>query len=87
MSISPNPFSDATIVRFAVARAAAVELKILDATGRSVRTLLEGERGQGVYWVTWDGRDEWGRLLPAGLYFPAMRAEGRRVGQRVLLLH
>jgi aminopeptidase N len=49
--------------------ASALQVRITDATGRVIRRLVPRELAEGRGLVRWDGRDEHGRLAPAGLYF------------------
>lgn len=48
--------------------AADVQIKIVDANGKTVRTLDAGAMTQGVNAVTWDGKDDTGAAVPAGSY-------------------
>lgn len=45
-----------------------VEIKIVDATGKVVRTIDAGSMTEGVNAVTWDGKDDTGNVVPAGAY-------------------
>jgi len=45
-----------------------VEIKIVDATGKVVRTIDAGSMKEGVNAVTWDGKDDAGAVVPAGAY-------------------
>jgi hypothetical protein len=64
----PNPMTGATRLAFRAPDGEAVRLRILAVTGRSVRVLPA--TGSGVDdFVTWDGRDEVGRVAPPGVYF------------------
>jgi GH18 family chitinase len=47
----PNPFNGQTIIRYSVARAGRVTLKLFDVLGREVQTLVDGEQTQGSYEV------------------------------------
>jgi flagellar basal-body rod modification protein FlgD len=47
---------------------ASVVVLIRDQDGNVVRTLQEGEHAAGSFKITWDGRDDAGERLPAGLY-------------------
>lgn len=47
---------------------ASVVVLIRDEDGNVVRTLQEGEHAAGSFKITWDGRDDAGERLPAGLY-------------------
>jgi hypothetical protein len=56
---------------------------VLDLTGRRVRHLELDEAGE----ATWDGRDDAGRLVPAGVHFVvAAGARGRTQAQRVVVV-
>ena len=65
----PNPFSPETEIDFALPRAQPVRLRILDAQGRVVRTLLDRELPAGAHRIRWDGRDGAGRAVASGVYF------------------
>jgi hypothetical protein len=49
--------------------AAPATVALYDVTGRLVRTIARGEYGVGYQAVGWDGRDERGRPVAAGVYF------------------
>jgi flagellar hook assembly protein FlgD len=65
----PTPFRDRTVLEYALSRGGAVELAIYSVDGRKVRTLERGERSAGVYRAGWDGRDDQGAALAAGMYY------------------
>ena len=68
----------------ALASAAHVELAVFDVAGRRVRTLARASLAAGRHPVTWDGRDDGGRVLGAGVYLVRANAGGRVLTQRVL---
>jgi hypothetical protein len=74
---APNPFRAATRVAFDLAREEPVEVAIVDVAGRVVRRLLRGVRSAGSHDVSWDGRDEAGRPVAAGVYLAVVRAGDR----------
>ncbi len=65
----PNPFRGSTRIEFSRPRSGDARIRIYDAAGRHVRTLEEQAGGAGVRAVAWDGKDDAGRALPAGVYF------------------
>jgi hypothetical protein len=65
---SPNPFERTTLVRFDLARSDQVRLCVYDVAGRLVRTLAQGQQPAGPHRLTWDGRDQAGRLVASGVY-------------------
>mgnify|MGYP002388417185 CR=1 FL=1 len=67
--ISPNPFRANANMNFALSKGGAVELALYSVDGRLVRRLVHGTREAGQYQIGWDGRDEAGSLVPAGVYY------------------
>lgn len=85
---APNPFNASTIIRFAVpadAGSVAATLRIYDAAGRKVCSLVEGEVQPGHYEMRWDGRDDDGRGVASGVFFLHLRA-GEFSGVRRMVL-
>lgn len=65
----PNPFNPSTMIAFDLAARAQSTLRVFDSAGRAVRTLLDGELLEaGHREVHWDGRDDAGNPMPAGVY-------------------
>ncbi|MCK4306061.1 MAG: hypothetical protein KAY24_17610, partial [Candidatus Eisenbacteria sp.] len=62
----------------------AVALSVCDATGRLVRTLIDGPQAPGRHAVQWDGTAHDGRQAPAGVYFYRLSVGGEMVSKRVL---
>ncbi len=83
MPSTPNPFCRQTVVRFDLAQPGDVKLAVYDVGGRLVRTLARGPHVPMRYALTWDGRDETGRVVPSGAYFMKLatgdRSEIRRL--------
>lgn len=77
-SIAPNPFNPRTLIRFDVPRTGRVSLRVHDARGRLVRTLAEGVRTAGAHEAVWQGRDDGGAAVAAGVYFVRLD-DGRSV--------
>jgi hypothetical protein len=62
------------------------EVAILDPGGRRVRQVARG-RFTGPYaTVVWDGRDEHGHAVPAGIYFLLARSGGRATGLKMVVM-
>lgn len=72
----PNPFHPSTAIRFDLAQATPVRLRIFDIAGRTVRVLVNGPLPPGGRSVVWDGRDETARPLAGGVYFYRIEANG-----------
>lgn len=66
---SPNPFGEATTISFTLPRGVHARLEVFDASGRSVRTLVNGWQGPGQHVMQWLGDDAAGQRIKAGVYF------------------
>ncbi len=83
----PNPFNPTTSVGYAVPRTGAVDLSIYDASGRLVRTLVDvPSHDAGRHSVSWDGRDENGVEVAAGVYFARLTVDSESATGKMVLL-
>jgi len=82
----PNPFNPSTSIRFGVAEAGPVTLRIFDLGGRLIRTLIDKPLTPGKYSVAWDGRGGNGRKLPSGTYLIDLTANGTRESKKAVLI-
>ena len=86
LSARPNPFNPSTSIEFELTESAPVTLRIHDAEGRVVRTLvsewLEAER----HAVMWDGRNDADRIVASGVYLCRLDIGGRRVANKLVLM-
>lgn len=74
---APEEGKDPAVQAFAVqlpGSAGDVQIKIVDATGKTVRTIEAGSMTEGVNAATWDGKDDAGNVVPAGSYKFAVAA-------------
>jgi len=73
LSVSPNPFSQTTVISFELVKDENVSIRIFDVEGRLIRTLASGALNAGVYALTWDSRDNphgsGGNAMDEGIYF------------------
>ncbi len=81
----PNPFNPVTWIRFDLSSEATVQVDVLDVRGRLVRRLLNDIRGAGSHRVAWDGRDDAGAPLAAGLYLARLRTQGDQFTCKMIL--
>ena len=83
---SPNPFNPMTNIAFSVAQRSRVAIAIYDVGGRRVATLIDEEMEPGVFSVSWDGRDEYGREVASGTYFVRMTTEASHFERKMTLM-
>jgi len=82
----PNPFAPETHIAFELPRAGRAELRVYDASGRLIRTLLDEKRPRGRHTLSWDGRDDCGRRVPSGVYFYWLGAAGVDETRKMILV-
>jgi PKD repeat protein len=82
----PNPFNPSTQIRFSLAHAGHVSLKLYDAAGRCVRTLVDDTRSAAEHTVTWDGRDDAGATVAAGVYLYRLQTDDESQTRRMVLV-
>ncbi len=86
-SVAPNPSGGGDAVRLVLAARAAglATVALYDVSGRRVRSLHDGPLDAGPHAFAWDGRDDLGRRVPAGLYFARVRAGDGEVAVRKIV--
>jgi hypothetical protein len=84
MRAYPNPFTQRTGLEIPVARTGDLRVGIYDVRGRRVRVLERDLAPAGSAVLVWDGRDQSGADVPAGLYFARSSVGGRELGVRIV---
>ncbi len=83
----PNPFNPSTVIPFALPGAASdVQLQIYNLLGQRVRSLLSGPMAPGFHTILWNGRDDAGRQVAAGLYISELRTPEFRQTRKMTLV-
>jgi len=82
----PNPFGTVTRVQYSIPKSSPVVLRVYDASGRVVRTLLHKTVSVGSHEAIWDGSDDSGTRLKSGIYFLRLStSEEGRISRVVLV--
>lgn len=82
----PNPARGASAIDFSLAEPGRVRLMAFDVEGRRIRVLVDEDRPAGEASITWDGRDDQGQRLAAGIYFLRLTAGAHAEIRRVVLM-
>ena len=85
-NIYPNPFNPSTTIRYDVPQTGVVSLRIYDATGQRVKTLVSDYRSPGSYEVSWNGTNEQGTFVSTGMYLAKLEAGEFTEMKKILLL-
>jgi hypothetical protein len=83
---TPNPFNPTTTIEYMLPEAGPVELAVYDARGRRVATLVSGTQPLGLNHAAWNGRDAAGVEVSSGVYFYRLRANGRTLTRKMVLV-
>ena len=78
---NPNPFNPSTAISFSLPSQLLLSLKVFDALGREVSTLVSEELPAGTYSKHWDAA-----ALPSGIYFYRLQAGEYLETKRMILL-
>jgi hypothetical protein len=84
--VYPNPFARELRISYQLASSSRVSLAVYDVAGRAVCGLVDGVSEPGYYAINWDGRDDRGRNVPAGVYFVRFNTEDYQNVQKTVLL-
>lgn len=86
-SIYPNPFNLHTSIAYQLAEESNVTIEIFGMTGQRVRVLMNDHQMPAGYWQSiWDGTDDGGRTLAAGVYLIRFEANGYSNTGKVVLV-
>jgi flagellar hook assembly protein FlgD len=82
LRILTSPSSHQVVIRFESRRGGSIQANVYDPAGRRIRGLLDGISTAGVHDWVWDGRDQSGSAVAAGIYLVRVSAaEGTAIGR------
>ena len=70
----PNPFNSTTTLRYDLAGHSNVNIIIYDMLGREVKTLINQTQDAGFKSIQWDGTNDYGKQVSAGVYLYRIQA-------------
>lgn len=82
-TVFPNPFWRRTDITFSISESQRVTIRLYNILGQSVRTVLNEILPAGQHIVTFDGADDRGHALPAGVYFYEIKAAITQSGRLI----
>jgi len=83
----PNPFNPATTIRYDVADDAPVTMVIYNIMGQEVVRMLNNKvHAPGKYSITWQGTNQYGKKVSAGVYLIHMYSTGFSETRKMILL-
>lgn len=82
----PNPFNPSTVIKYQIQRAGKVQLAIYNIMGQKVRKLIDGYQNEGLHEVVWNGADDRGNRVSAGVYFYQLKIGNQTAIRKMLML-
>jgi hypothetical protein len=86
LEVAPNPARGEVGLTIGTRAGEAWRLEVLDPAGRRVRTLAIGAGDGATRLLHWDGRDERGAPLRAGIYWVRLESGADRIARRLALV-
>lgn len=82
----PNPFNPGTVLVFSLPSPSQTSLRIYNAKGQLVATLVDGVLEQGSHRLSWNGMDNQGQAVSSGVYFYKLQSGALTQTRRMLLI-
>jgi len=82
----PNPFNPTTNIKYDLSEVSKVRLTIYDLMGREVRTLVNKVQSPGRIEVSWNGTDQFGHMVGAGVYLYRVQANQNTATGKMIFL-
>ncbi|HEX2865550.1 MAG TPA: VIT domain-containing protein [Ignavibacteriales bacterium] len=85
----PNPFNPETKITYSLPRGLSnyrVVIRIFNALGQLVLTLVDTDQAPGNYTVAWNGRDSRNQQVPSGIYFYTIQAGDFQQTRKMVLM-
>jgi ligand-binding sensor domain-containing protein len=79
----PNPFKQKTLINYNVLENGPVSLKIYMLDGHLVQTLVNAKQTIGQYSVSWDGKNDKGKIMAHGVYLYQLRSNSGIISKRM----
>lgn len=82
----PNPFNNQTLLKYEVPFLTGIKIELYNVLGEKIKSLYEGEKNAGIYFVSWDGTDNNNSLVGSGVYFVKFSADEFSDTKKIVLL-
>ena len=82
----PNPFNPITVISYNIPKSVFVKVSVYDLNGRKIKNLVNSPQSPGKKYVTWDGTNDLGSSISAGMYLYTIQAGEFRQTRKMVLL-
>jgi hypothetical protein len=84
--VTPNPVSKSTQIQYSLQAPGRVNLAVFNILGQQMATLVDGNQTAGSHSVSWRLRDDRGSMVPNGVYFVKLSANGQNITRRAMVV-
>lgn len=84
--VTPNPVSKSTQIQYSLQAPGRVNLAVFNILGQQVATLVDGNQTAGSHTASWRLRDDRGSMVPNGVYFVKLSANGQNITRRAMVV-
>jgi len=82
----PNPFNPSTTIRYDLPEDSYIRIAIYNILGQEIRVLVDGLEPAGFRSIRWHGKDNFNRIVSAGVYFLLMDSKDFTLRRKLILL-
>ena len=82
----PNPFNPVTTIGYGIPQSSAVRITVYNMLGEEVTTIENQVLDAGYYFTTWNGQDNLGNVVSAGVYLYQIQAGDFTKTRKLILL-
>jgi hypothetical protein len=82
----PNPFNPSTKIEYSISEPSIVSINIFNINGELIKELINEEKNNGNYSITWNGKDNKGTFVASGTYFYQIQVGDFVQAKKMILL-
>jgi hypothetical protein len=82
----PNPFNPSTRIQYSLPKTGLVQISIYTLMGQKIATLVNRNMNAGTYIITWNGMDDFGNTVGAGVYIYQLRSDQYFKAKKMIFL-
>lgn len=83
----PNPFNPTTVIQYQLSKNSMVTLEVFNFIGQRIKTLVQQNQPSGIHMQIWDGTNDYGEIVPTGVYFYQLHSGTFSETKKMLLMH
>ena len=82
----PNPFNPSTTIPYELPEVSSIKIDIYDLAGKKIRTLVNNNVEAGFHTCVWNGKNDKGEKIAAGVYIVSMKTRSLFQTRKIVFL-